>query len=452
LTMSQIVRTSKLRHVFADAPRREDCWENFRLSSTSADQDGVKTNGVFFAIPVKNGGGSIAVHRLDQPGRLEDLPPLVDVAGAGAQAFEWNPFHQNFLASATETVVQVWRLPEAGLQETISDPISTLAARFQRAISTLKFHPAADHLLGVGSAEGVVKLWDVQAEKEQISIEKSEGGKGIHEIAWSYTGSRLAVADKAHLLKLYDPRSSTDPVDQLKAHDGARPVKLTYMGKKGKLMSAGASRQGMRQCKIWDPRKFKDPVSLIDVDIAAGALLPLYDEDLNVLYLSGKGDATIRYYEFVGDQGQFINEYLDANPCRGADMIPKRFLDTNVNEVARILKLSADVLEPISFICPRRADTFQADLYPDTNAGTALCSADEWFENKKKIIKPRRMTLDPVKKKKENRFSFARRTSIRKVFEKKKSPEELKQELDKAKKYIRKLLRVCMQNDIVVPS
>ncbi|KAH8049287.1 hypothetical protein JL720_15677 [Aureococcus anophagefferens] len=91
--------------------------------------------------------------------------------------------------------------------------------------------------------------------------------------------------------------------------------------------------------------------------LAAGVLLPFFDPDTKMLYLCGKGDGNIRYYE--------INKAAKA-PCRarasvggagkGYCFLPKRCLDVMSCETARCLKLTSQngngVVEPLSPSCP----------------------------------------------------------------------------------------------------
>jgi hypothetical protein len=41
--------------------------------------------------------------------------------------------------------------------------------------------------------------------------------------------------------------------------------------------------------------------------------------------------------------------------------------------------LGENFVEQISYICPRKAEFFQEDLYPDCAFGTSL-SADDWIK------------------------------------------------------------------------
>jgi len=64
--------------------------------------------------------------------------------------------------------------------------------------------------------------------------------------------------------------------------------------------------------------------------------------------------------------------------------MPKRGCDSNKNEIARFFKLSSNKCEPVSFTVPRKAETFQKDLYPPCISSTPALSAEEWFSGKDK--------------------------------------------------------------------
>lgn len=95
-------------------------------------------------------------------------------------------------------------------------------------------------------------------------------------------------------------------------------------------------------------------------------------------------------------------------------MLPKRGMDVHRNELVRLLKLTNESVEPISFICPRKvrarpstplarpaltpplqSDAFQDDLYPDTYAGRPSLKADEWFAGGN--AEPIKCSMDPAK-------------------------------------------------------
>jgi coronin-1B/1C/6 len=95
-----------------------------------------------------------------------------------------------------------------------------------------------------------------------------------------------------------------------------------------------------------------DETILSGIDNAAGILMPFYDNDTQVLFLVGKGDGNIRYYEIVDDNNHiyFLSEYKSSVPTQGAAALPKRCVDVNKNEIFRIFKATATNIEPISFV------------------------------------------------------------------------------------------------------
>ena len=102
--------------------------------------------------------------------------------------------------------------------------------------------------------------------------------------------------------------------------------------------------------------------------------MPFYDEDAGVLYLGGKGDSNVRFFEVDVPAATIyaLGEFTTAHPQLGLAMLPKLSCDPRVVEVARFFKLtatqvrppspftsSADWLAPIGRFGPGRASTVQ---------------------------------------------------------------------------------------------
>lgn len=93
------------------------------------------------------------------------------------------------------------------------------------------------------------------------------------------------------------------------------------------------------------------------VDSSPSTLLPFYDDDLGLLYLAGKGDANIRFYEVVDEDPYiyFLNEFKSKEPQTGIALLPKRIVDVRKCEVARFLKLTPQgQIIPLRFCVPRQ--------------------------------------------------------------------------------------------------
>ena len=63
-----------------------------------------------------------------------------------------------------------------------------------------------------------------------------------------------------------------------------------------------------------------------EIDQAAGVIMPFYDPDTKILFLGGKGDGNIRYYELV-DEAPFahpLSEHRTSVAAKGLAFLPKR--------------------------------------------------------------------------------------------------------------------------------
>ena len=75
--------------------------------------------------------------------------------------------------------------------------------------------------------------------------------------------------------------------------------------------------------------------------------------------------------------------------------MPKRGVNIREKEVMRAYKTVADnYIEPISFVAPRRAEGFQADIFPPTVGMKPAMSASEWFTGREAL--PPKIDLEAV--------------------------------------------------------
>lgn len=104
----------------------------------------------------------------------------------------------------------------------------------------------------------------------------------IQDIAWNYVGRTYAVSSKDKTVRFVDARSSEEVAQIKEAHEGAKSVKMTFLGAKDKLVSFGFTRQSQRQLRVWDPRNLDKALSTVQIDQAAGVIMPFYDEDTDM--------------------------------------------------------------------------------------------------------------------------------------------------------------------------
>jgi coronin-1B/1C/6 len=392
-----VVRNSKFRHIYCDPPKPDNTFTDLRLSSATGDQTYIKTNGKYFAIAVQGGGGPFAVLPLESPGRYQSKQPVFNGHSGAVLDFDFHPFNQSLIASCSEDqAIKLWSIPDGGLTSTIHDSIQDMKGH-NRRVTLLRFNPTAENVLASVSKDNEIKIWDVSNGSEIASNKQSKDL--IQDIVWDYSGKCFATSTKDKAVSIYDPRGATEAVQTIsQAHEGSKAVKLTFLGGTGQLLSVGFTRTSQRQFKIWDPRNVDKALHTVDIDQASGAIIPYFDEDTSVLYLAGKGDGNIRYYEVTSSKPYVypIADFRSSVPSKGMAWVPKRFLNITKCETARMLKLTTNSVEPLSFIVPRKSVDFQDDIFPDTLAGVPSMSCAEWRNGSDKG--PMKMSLDPSKK------------------------------------------------------
>jgi coronin-1B/1C/6 len=377
----RIVRASKFRNVFGTVPKKEQCYDNLKVSRSAWDSNKIKVNTKFFAVLWEaSGGGAFAVIPHEEKGKVKADLPLVCGHKAEVLDVDFNPFNEFLVASASEDAyVKIWSIPEGGFKQSATNAAQTLSGH-KRKVGTCDFHPFANNVLATTGSDFECRFWDIEKAKSTVVAGHSDI---IQAAAWSYDGQTFATTCKDRKMRIVDPRGNKI-VAEKEAHAGSKGSRVIYLGKSGHLFSVGFSKTSSRQYSVWDPRNLENPVFSEDIDTAAGMLMPVFDHDLNILYLAGKGDGNIRYYEVTSDHDKpiyFLSEYKSNVPQRGVGALPKRACDVTTCEVARIYKISGDgkMVEPISFQVPRKSDQFQDDIYPDTFSGEPTVTADAWF-------------------------------------------------------------------------
>jgi len=390
----KVVRSSKFRNVFGTQPKKENTYDGVKVSRSAWDSNKIKVNPKFVAVLWEaSGGGAVGVLPLGALGKVNPNLPLISGHKAEVTDIDFHPFHDNLLASASEdTYVKIWTIPDGGLKESITTPTQTLSGH-KRKVGTTDFSPVANNILATTGADLDVRVWDI--EKGSTIAQVQAGSDIIQSAAWNFDGSLVAAASKDKKVRIVDPRAGK-VVTETHAHDGSKGSRVLFLGKTGKLLTIGFSKNSARQYAIWDSKAFEKPLVQEDVDTSAGLLMPFFDADLNILYLAGKGDGNIRYYEVVdGDDKQiyYLTEFKSGTPQRGIGYMPKRGCDVSVNEIARLYKVDGQgkVIEPVSFQVPRKSDQFQDDIFPDCISEEAALSADDWHSGKNSDPKRRSM-------------------------------------------------------------
>lgn len=397
--MSKVVRQSKYRHVFGTAYKNELCYSELRPNIQPHDSNQIKANSLFFAVPWQGGGGSVAIIPHTETGKKAAELPTISGHTGQVQDFDFNPFNDYIIATgASDCSVKVWGIPEGGLKETITEPLVSLDAH-QKKITWVLFHPTSNNVLLSTASDNLVKIWDIETGKDNVTVkEDAHQNQNIQSVCWNRDGSQIATTCKDKKLRVLDPRAGTVAMET-EGHQGTKGSRITWLGKMDKIFTAGFTKLSERHYMIFDPRKINEPIANQQIDVSSGLLIPLYDEDTSIMYLAGKGDGNIRYYEVVDEDPYVhsISEFKTTNPQRGMCMLPKVAMDTSMCEVSRLYKLTNNQVIPIMFQVPRKSELFQADIFPDTAAPEPTQTAAEYFSGNN--AQPKLSSMNPAENK-----------------------------------------------------
>lgn len=376
------VRVSKFRHVYGQAMKRDQCYDNIRVSKSSWDSTFCAVNPKFLAIIVESaGGGAFIVLPLAKVGRINPDHPLVGGHKGPVLDIAWCPHNDNVIASGSEDcVVKVWQVPDHGLSRTLTEPVVELLYH-QRRVGLVLWHPSAQNVLLTAGSDNLVVIWNVGTGEPTVVIDSHPDL--VYSACWNWEGSKLLTTCKDKKIRIIDPRNGNVDEEAI-CHEGSKATRAIYL-RNGLVFTTGFSKMSERQYSLRAPGHLNDPIVMVELDTSNGVMFPLYDADTNMVYLCGKGDSVIRYFEITPEPPfvHYINTFQTPDPQRGIGMMPKRGVDVTSCEITRFFRLNnSGLCQVVSMTVPRKSELFQEDLYPDTPGDVPALSAEEWFSGK----------------------------------------------------------------------
>jgi len=278
-----------------------------------------------------------------------------------------------------------------------------------------------------------VKIWDVEAQSEAYSFEDFTDTP-FH-ADWNKTGSQIVVSSKDKHIYFYDPRDHKT-VAKLNGFQGPKKSSVFFTDKvQNGVVGVGFNNKGGRSLMVWDTRK-AEHVHSVDFDQSPGVVVAHMDNDNGVLYLVGKGDVGVSFFEVNGEPPHlhYLDKSVEGRTAMGAAFLPKRHCDVTKCEIALIYKLVDGAVVPTSFQVPRKSELFQKDLFPECYAGVHSCSHGEWKSGK--VADPVLVSLDPKQKGKGEAHAAAHAAASLVA---KKSYAELEAEVEALKKKVAEL-------------
>ncbi|XP_045676610.1 coronin-7 isoform X1 [Phyllostomus hastatus] len=390
--------SSKFRHAQGTVLHRDSHITNLKglNLTTPGESDGFCANHLRVAVPLLSSGGQVAVLELQKPGRLPDtaLPTLQN--GTAVTDLAWDPFNPHRLAVAGEDArIRLWQVPPDGLEEVLTIPEAVLTGHTEK-IYSLRFHPLAADLLASSSYDLTIRIWDLQARVERLRLLGHQDQ--IFGLAWSPNGQQLATVCKDGRLRVYEPRSSPEPLQEGPGPEGSRGARIVWVCDGHCLLVSGFDSQSERQLLLYSAKALTaGPLAVLGLDVAPSTLLPSYDPDTRLVLLTGKGDTRVFLYELLPEAPFFLecNSFTSPDPHKGFVLLPKTECDVREVEFARCLRLRQTSLEPVAFRLPRvRKEFFQDDVFPDTAVSwEPALNAKAWLGGANR--QPRLLSLQP---------------------------------------------------------
>ncbi|CDJ39773.1 Coronin, related [Eimeria tenella] len=365
-------------------------YSDIRLASKQTESVGLACSYRYVAAPWDvGGGGMMGLINLSDCGRN---PPVTKIKGhtGSIQDLAFSPFYESILASGSEDMtIRIWDVPsDPPPGHELKDPVAILTGSAKKLIAT-EWNPVADFILASGCFDGTVALWDVDSASLVSSISLSDA---VLSVKWSNSGDTLASTSKDKALSIIDPRAKKI-VASVNCHEGPKATKCCWVdgfaGSPGHILTTGSSKSNERELHLWDIKSFTKPLLRVEIDRGSQPLYPIFDETLGMLYVAGKGDGNLRYFQFYGGELRRVDDYRSNVPIKSFCFVPKLVVDQKRAEIGRMLKNeNGKVLLPVSFIVPRKnQDVFQADLYPPTPGVDAALTASEWISGKNGVVK-----------------------------------------------------------------
>ena len=379
---------SKFKNAYLEA--HKETFDNVSINQVTTEGSLIAVNANFIAMAWEGMGGPIAVIDTQKPTSVSDHIKLIRAHRDLTVDLKFSPFRSDLLATASEDcTVKLWTIPQEGLQEDLTQETQKYSEH-KKKVSLINFNPNASDLIASAGVDNSVNVWNILT-TENVNKLKTEDYPTSLE--WNYNGSLLGITLRNKKALVYDPRANKLIVNNL-SHESNKIQKMKWIGEH-EFITSGFSKNNSREFKYWDIRKvnedltFAAPIETITIDRQSGIIHPFYDYESQILFLSGKGEGNIHYFEFKEGKFTKINTYSSSDPAKGITMYERRYLDYNKCEIDRFYKWSGRKLIILSFYVPRRNPGYDETLYPHVMCGEPALTFDEWKAgtNKDPILK-----------------------------------------------------------------
>ena len=200
--------------------------------------------------------------------------------------------------------------------------------------------------------DGSMHAWNILTGTEIAIHQRNEALFGAE---WNHDGSMIGFTSKERHICIFDPRKN-DIAMEVNAYDGNKTANMSFMGNKDTVLCTGHSKNNDRQIKIFDMKKFDEPIQTLNVDHQSYTCQNYYDADTNLLFIPGRGESTCKYYELINGAFKKSSEYTSSDSSRSSTFMQKRFVNYNKCEVNTMVKLTKNWVGFVHFYYPKKVN------------------------------------------------------------------------------------------------
>lgn len=292
---------------------------------------------------------------------------VIEAYSKPIQDFDLNPFKVNDLIMTDGSTLRYYALPRDSnkIQGPLKDPSFEISS-FSQRITSLQYHPTASNLSFVALRNGQISFIDLNQQQISLSVDAIHHNSMLQCFSWDFDGNSLFTSSKDMKIRLLDPRASS-PVSHCieKTHESIKGLTIKWLSNRDSLISCGFSKSGDREMYLWDIRNLNSPIKKEIVDHNPGMISIHEDPSTGIIFLLGKGDDVIKYYEVREDEGQFhfISKFVCKESHSDVCAFPKTMVDVSICEIVRFARLTKDKVDHVMFQVPRREKKNNEKIY-----------------------------------------------------------------------------------------
>lgn len=252
------------------------------------------------------------------------------------------------------------------------------------AITNLCLHPTTPSILLVATAQSPLGVYDISSTPSSPAISlKVEEPKGLWSIAWSADGTKVAAIGRSGKCYVFDPRQSPEPTisKSLSSIQPLRPARIQWVD--DKLFLTGTDRSRNRIYTLLSSTDLS-ATFVQNVDTNLSPLVSVVDQERKIIYVSGRGDMSVRQVELGGVTGfqETIHSLPHPLASSSVAIAHPAVLEVMQAEVVRVLlpviDKDGDTLLPLGIKVPRRQlIDYHEDLFPEITGSSKSSSTCE---------------------------------------------------------------------------